>query len=293
MVEVEADAERAGCFTKRQLQLGLFGDGAVVKTRGVIGRPVACRTNAGTVANEVWRSARRSGSRWYCASPGPHSPQPARTRLTSGAQIGQIILVNHRERLPILVREKKWFWIGSSSKHPPRPKSKGSGQPIRTRGSLANGRTVEGAWGQSRGRVPSLRRRGRPRRAGMRFLCFQPGGAPTWGDVRVRAPFGFLAACGRLPKARRGQVYCAPGIVKCVIHHHQLYDGGLCVVLVVSLFACSYNKQTQTNPPAPCDTAIVRRAHRVSSRSCYLSRSSSLQRPTTHTNTQASNTTTR
>ena len=33
---------------------------------------------------------------------------------------------------------------------PSRPKPKGNGQPTRTRRSLANGRTVEGAWGQSR-----------------------------------------------------------------------------------------------------------------------------------------------
>ena len=51
----------------------------------------------------------------------------------------------------------------ASSKHPSRPKPKGNSQPIRTRGSLANGRTVEDAWGQSRVRVPSRRRRGRPR----------------------------------------------------------------------------------------------------------------------------------
>ena len=43
-------------------------------------------------------------------------------------------------------------------------------------GPLANGRTVEGAWGQSRVRVPSWGRRGRPRRAGVRFLCFLPRG---------------------------------------------------------------------------------------------------------------------
>ena len=61
MVEVEADAERAGCFTKRQLQLGLFVDGAVVKTRGVIGRPVErtqarLRTRFGAVHEGVGRS---------------------------------------------------------------------------------------------------------------------------------------------------------------------------------------------------------------------------------------------
>ena len=31
------------------------------------------------------------------------------------------------------------------SKRPPRPKPKGNGPPIRTRGPLANGRTAEGA----------------------------------------------------------------------------------------------------------------------------------------------------
>ena len=51
--------------------------------------------------------------RWYCACPQPHSPQPARTWRTSGAQIAQILLVNHRERLQMLVREKRWFWIAS------------------------------------------------------------------------------------------------------------------------------------------------------------------------------------
>ena len=60
MVVIEADAERAGCFTKRQLQLGLFVDGAVVKNRGVIGRPVErtqarLRTRFGAVHEGVGR----------------------------------------------------------------------------------------------------------------------------------------------------------------------------------------------------------------------------------------------
>ena len=54
-------------------------------------------------------------------------------------------------------------------KRPPRPKPKGSGQPTRTRGPMANGRAVEGAWGQSGVRAPSRRRRGRPRRVGVRL----------------------------------------------------------------------------------------------------------------------------
>ena len=44
----------------------------------------------------------------------------------------------------------------SSSKRPPRPKPKGNGQPTRTRGSLANGRTVEGARGRGEAKPPSL-----------------------------------------------------------------------------------------------------------------------------------------
>ena len=32
MVEVEVDAERAGCFAERQLRFGLVVDGAVIKT---------------------------------------------------------------------------------------------------------------------------------------------------------------------------------------------------------------------------------------------------------------------
>ena len=97
----------------------------------------------------------------------------------------------------------------ASSKRPSRPKPKGNGQPIRTRGSLANGRTVEGAWGQSRVRVPSRRRRGRPRRAGVRFLCFQPrgrrpgetqggGGVGEGGGARGREGGGSSAGRFRL-----------------------------------------------------------------------------------------------
>ena len=67
--------------------------------------------------------------------------------------------------------------VARSKKRPSRPKPKGNGRPIRTEGSLAKGRAVEGSWGQPRARVPSRRRRGRPRRVGgVRFLCFQPRG---------------------------------------------------------------------------------------------------------------------
>ena len=39
MVEVEVDAERAGCFAEWQLRFGLVVDGAVIKTSVQMGRP--------------------------------------------------------------------------------------------------------------------------------------------------------------------------------------------------------------------------------------------------------------
>ena len=38
MVEVEVDAERAGCFAERQLRFGLVVDGAVIKTSIQMGK---------------------------------------------------------------------------------------------------------------------------------------------------------------------------------------------------------------------------------------------------------------
>ena len=93
VIEVEVGAERAGCFAERQLRLSLVGEEAIPETRDRLGRP-AERTKARLrVRIGAVHETRRSGSRWYCASPQPHSPQPARTRRTSGAQIGQILLV--------------------------------------------------------------------------------------------------------------------------------------------------------------------------------------------------------
>ena len=45
VVEVEVDAERAGCFAERQLRLGLVGEEAIPETRDRLGRP-AERTKA-------------------------------------------------------------------------------------------------------------------------------------------------------------------------------------------------------------------------------------------------------
>ena len=45
VIEVEVDAERAGCFAERQLRLGLVGEEAIPETRDRLGRP-AERTKA-------------------------------------------------------------------------------------------------------------------------------------------------------------------------------------------------------------------------------------------------------
>ena len=45
VIEVEVDAERAGCFAERQLRLGLVGEEAIPETRDRVGRP-AERTKA-------------------------------------------------------------------------------------------------------------------------------------------------------------------------------------------------------------------------------------------------------
>ena len=39
VIEVEVDAERAGCFAERQLRLGLVGEEAIPETRDRLGRP--------------------------------------------------------------------------------------------------------------------------------------------------------------------------------------------------------------------------------------------------------------
>ena len=39
VVEVEVDAERAGCFAERQVRLGLVVDEAIPETRDRLGRP--------------------------------------------------------------------------------------------------------------------------------------------------------------------------------------------------------------------------------------------------------------
>ena len=60
MIEVEFDAERAGCFAERQLRLGLGVDEAIPETRDRFGRPVErtterFRTRIGAVHGDMGR----------------------------------------------------------------------------------------------------------------------------------------------------------------------------------------------------------------------------------------------
>ena len=91
-------------------------------------------------------------------------------------------------------------------------------QPTRTRGSLADGRTVEGSWGQCqcRVRVPSRRRRGRPRRAGVRFKRPKSAGSSherSWLSLLRPRDASVEFAWGQRPTAMRPRpgVYLAEG----------------------------------------------------------------------------------
>ena len=49
VVEVEVDAERAGCFAERQVRLGLVGDEAIPETRNRLGAPARGTQTSGRV----------------------------------------------------------------------------------------------------------------------------------------------------------------------------------------------------------------------------------------------------
>ena len=54
VVEVEVDAERAGCFAERQLRFGLVVDGAVLKTSIQMGRPARGTQTSWRVRVSSW-----------------------------------------------------------------------------------------------------------------------------------------------------------------------------------------------------------------------------------------------
>ena len=102
--DVEADAERAGCFAEQQLRLGLVVDGATPETRDRFGRPVErtterFRTRIGAVHGDMGRGCTAPATgRVYLRPRGCARPQERKSDRLSW--------VNHRELLPMLVREK-------------------------------------------------------------------------------------------------------------------------------------------------------------------------------------------
>ena len=54
VVEVEVDAERAGCFAERQVRLGLVVDEAVPETRNRLGAPARGTQTSGRVRVSSW-----------------------------------------------------------------------------------------------------------------------------------------------------------------------------------------------------------------------------------------------
>ena len=104
VIEVEVDAERAGCFAERQLRLGLVGEEAIPETRDRLGRP-AERTKA--------RSRVRIGAVHEVVDRGGTAQVLSHTHLNPRGRgvpqerkSGRLSWVNHRERLPMLIREK-------------------------------------------------------------------------------------------------------------------------------------------------------------------------------------------
>ena len=54
VVEVEVDAERAGCFAERQVRLGLVVDEAIPETRDRLGSPARGTQTSGRVRVSSW-----------------------------------------------------------------------------------------------------------------------------------------------------------------------------------------------------------------------------------------------
>ena len=104
VIEVEVDAERAGCFAKRQLRLGLVGEEVIPETRDRLGRPTE-RTNErlrvrfGAVHEGVDRGGTAQVLSHTNLNPRGRGVPPER-------KSHRFSWVNYRERLPMLVREK-------------------------------------------------------------------------------------------------------------------------------------------------------------------------------------------
>ena len=108
VVEVEVDAERAGCFAERQVRLGLGVDEAIPETCDRLGRPAErtkarLRVRIGAVHEGVDRGGTAQVLSHTHLNPRGRGVPPER-------KSHRFSWVNHRERLQLLlVREKRWF----------------------------------------------------------------------------------------------------------------------------------------------------------------------------------------
>ena len=104
VVEVEVDAERAGCFAERQFRLGLFGEKAIPETRDRLGGPAErtkarLRVRIGAVHEGVDRGGTAQVLSHTHLNPRGRGVPPER-------KSHRFSWVNRRKRLPVLVREK-------------------------------------------------------------------------------------------------------------------------------------------------------------------------------------------
>ena len=104
VLEVEVDAERAGCFAERQLWLGLVVERAIPETRDASGTPVErtkerSRTRIGAEHEDMGRAGTAKVLSHTHLNPRGRGVPPER-------KSDRFSWVNHRERLPMLVREK-------------------------------------------------------------------------------------------------------------------------------------------------------------------------------------------
>ena len=104
VVEVEVDAERAGCFAERQLRLGLVGEEATPETSAL--KDPCERT---PIANERARvSVLHAQTHLRCHTPVARTIHSFLSRWegTQARKSDTFTCQNHRAPLPILVREK-------------------------------------------------------------------------------------------------------------------------------------------------------------------------------------------
>ena len=122
VVEVEVDAERAGCFAERQVRLGLVVDEAIPETRDWLGSPVRRTRTSGRMRVGPWYGALR-GVRHGQGGIQVHQHAPEHGEPASAADDrfcypnrpcpeGRLVRAFLRTELALLVGEwASWLWV--------------------------------------------------------------------------------------------------------------------------------------------------------------------------------------